>query len=225
MRNIVFLCSGGGGNLAFVHRCVELGVLPGHRIDAVVTDRECGALTRAARSRIPSCQVAYSRQDESALFDALAHRDPDVIITNIHKILGPRVVERFQGRLVNLHYSLLPAFKGTIGEQPVRAALAQGCKFVGTTCHLVEAEVDAGKIICQSVIAVMPDRSPDELMNAQFRAGCLVLLNSLMLLGACREAAREDSAVIVEGIRAAFAPSLQFDTAPFNQAFWCELAA
>lgn len=75
-----------------------------------------------------------------------------MIMTNIHRILSSRVVERCRGRLVNLHYSLLPMFGGLIGMDPIRRAIEAGCRFVGTTVHHVVEAVDAGPVISQTVL-------------------------------------------------------------------------
>lgn len=222
MKNIVFLCSGGGGNLKFLHHCKERGFLPDYQISAVISDRDCGALYFADQVGLPAHKVAYSRQSGEDLLRVLKNYNPDVIITSFHKILDEKLVDRFRGRLINLHYSLLPAFKGTIGEKPVRDALASGCKFVGTTTHFVDEQVDAGEIICQSVVPIVAGRTFELTMNSLFRAGCFTLLNTLFVIASLSEDGGEEGAE-VGGVCAYFSPPLRFNSKQFDRWFWSEI--
>lgn len=179
---IVFLCSGGGGNLALVHAASSLGLIDADVIE-VFSDRPSAANEVAHRLGISQRVIDFGGEDQAALVDALTPCRADLIVTNVHRILRPAVVEAFRGRLVNLHYSLLPAFGGAIGARPLNAALAFGCKLVGSTVHWVDESVDGGRPIAQCAVPVgdgVP--SPDELMNVVFRSGGLALLASLRSL-------------------------------------------
>lgn len=222
MKTIVFLCSGGGGNLKFIHSCVKRGVLPDYQIVSVIVDRDCGASKFAEQSGIPTHKVAYSRELGSEMFNLLENYEPDIIITNIHKILDEKLVKRFKNRLINLHYSLLPAFKGTIGEKPVRDALASGCKFVGTTSHFVVEEVDSGEILCQSAVSVVAGQSFEKTMNCLFRVGCFTLLNTLIIISHFPVCGQSNTAEI-SGFNTCFSPSLPFETGLFDEGFWSEI--
>jgi phosphoribosylglycinamide formyltransferase-1 len=77
-----------------------------------------------------------------------------VVLAGFMRILTPGFVQRFAGRLVNIHPSLLPAFTGLNTHQ---RAIDAGCKFAGATVHLVTAELDHGEILDQAVVPVLRD--------------------------------------------------------------------
>jgi len=173
---IIFLVSGAGGNLKFFFNCIRRGVLKDVEL-AVVADRECPALEFARRHGLIAEQIQYSRREPQALKKVLRSLQPDVVVTNWHKIIDKETVEEFSGRMINLHYSLLPAFAGLIGIEPIKQAYARGCLYIGPTCHFVENEVDAGRIIFQSVFrSNMPIEAA---ITKMFREGCVALVFSI----------------------------------------------
>ena len=184
---IVFLCSGGGGNLRFVAAARNQGWLPDAQISAVLSDRACGAHTFALVNGLHAELMDFSAEGQMALLDKLHGLNPDLIITTVHKVLVPAVVKAFDCKLVNLHYSLLPAFAGVIGDRPVRQALASGAKFVGVTVHLVDDSLDMGRPLIQAVTAVSPEQDFDALMDRLFRSGCLALLQAISMLSPHRQ--------------------------------------
>lgn len=175
MKNIVFLCSGNGGNLRFLQSTIELGLLPGARIVGAVADRDCGALEYARAQGLQAWSADFSEAGQAVLVDAIAALQPDVIVTNIHKILFPVFVRAFEGRLINLHYALLPAFPGVIGTKPVEQAIAYGAKWTGATVHHVSEELDLGRPIVQAAVPLRDGDSVATVMDTVFRAGCLSL--------------------------------------------------
>jgi phosphoribosylglycinamide formyltransferase-1 len=170
---LTFLCSGGGGNLRLVHALARSGALSGVEVVSVIADRECGALEWARAQSIPAEAVTYTRSRGDALAERLVNDRPDVIVTTIHKILDAALVDRYRGRLVNLHYSLLPSFAGTIGMEPVRLAREYGCRVLGATAHLVTDDVDAGPILAQASFDDADSPLPVE--DATFRCGGIAL--------------------------------------------------
>lgn len=178
MKHIIFLASGGGGNFKFFHRAIENNIVSSIRL-SMIADRECGAIEYAKKMELDNHIISYSRNNPSILQQLLHEKQPDFIVTNWHKIIDADTVRQHQGKIVNLHYSLLPAFGGLIGTEPIKKAYEQGFKYIGPTCHLVDEGVDTGKIIAQGVFTT--DRSPDEAVTMMFRTGCLVLLNGLAL--------------------------------------------
>ena len=78
-------------------------------------------------------------------------------------ILEPVVVDAFEGRILNIHPSLLPAFAGTVAPEPQAAALRAGVKLAGCTVHVVTNEVDAGPIVAQAAVPVLPDDTVESL--------------------------------------------------------------
>jgi len=214
MKKIVFLVSGGGGNLAFLHAASSTKQYSElFRVVGVIADRECRALEYAKRFNIPNNKVKFGRHSENTFLSILEEFSPDLIITNIHRILGPDIVNKHRKRLINLHYSLLPAFSGTIGIKPIEQALSVGCKFIGTTVHWVTEDVDAGPIISQSLLAINEKEAFLHLTERVFRSGCLNLLNAILLLSG-REPIKNDLST--------FAPASGVE-ASIDEEFWCEL--
>ena len=179
-KRIVFLCSGGGGNLRFIYRAIERRWIDGVEISAVLTDRECPANLFAASVNVRTRSINFSGGDQQDLLTELIEIEPDLIITTVHKILTQSIVDEFRDRLINLHYSLLPAFGGLIGVRPVRAAMDFGARFTGVTTHLVDESIDGGKPIVQVAIPLYPKEEDfDALMNLVFRCGCIALMTSI----------------------------------------------
>ena len=180
MKNLVFLCSGGGGNLRFVYEAINRGWLPGVRLAGVLTDRECAANAFAHSQGVHERRMDFSHAGQEQVLGELHRLSADAVVTNVHKILTPAFVAAHDdGVLVNLHYSLLPAFGGVIGAVPVKRALEYGATLLGVTAHEVSAEVDAGRPLVQAAIPVQPGENADCVMDVVFRAGCLALLQAL----------------------------------------------
>ena len=159
MKNIVTLISGRGSNMeAIVRACASEG-WPA-RIAAVVSNRpQAAGLTFAAGCGIPTAVVDHTRFPDRESFDAelaevVEGFGPDlVVMAGFMRILTPGFVRRFEGRLVNIHPSLLPAFTGLHTH---RRALEAGCKIAGATVHFVTADLDHGPIVAQAVGPVLP---------------------------------------------------------------------
>ncbi|MGG1944400.1 formyltransferase family protein [Trinickia sp. NRRL B-1857] len=222
-RRIVFLCSGGGGNLRFIARAAELGTLPDATIAAVLTDRECLANQFAREQGLPTEVLDFGGERQQAVVTALEALAPDVVVTNVHKILSPAVIEAARGRLINLHYSLLPAYGGVIGTRPVELALANGAKFIGVTAHEVDVAVDAGRPIIQAVLPTEPADTVASVMDTIFRCGCLVLLEALRAPG--ESPSRAPARLCIHGREVFINPALSFSVSAFDEPFWQALAA
>lgn len=176
---IAFLCSGGGGNLRFVDSALRKGWIGDAQICAVLSDRECAANAFASTQGLFAEVMDFSEAGQPAVLKRLLALDPQVIVTTVHKILTPAFVGAFAGRLVNLHYSLLPAFAAEIGDRPVRRAIEYGVKVVGVTVHQVDERVDMGRPIIQAVTAMPRAPKLEAVMNVLFRSGCIGLLNAI----------------------------------------------
>ena len=159
MKRIVILVSGRGSNMeAIVRSCAEQGWAA--QVVAVVANRPAaGGLAYAAERGIATAVVDQQAHAERAAFDAeLAHTidsfAPDLLVlAGFMRILGSAFVQRYAGRMLNIHPSLLPAFPGLHTHQ---RALDAGCKAVGATVHFVTPELDHGPIVMQSVVPVRP---------------------------------------------------------------------
>jgi phosphoribosylglycinamide formyltransferase 1 len=159
MKNIVILISGRGSNMeAIVRACASEGW--NARIAAVVSNRPDAAGLGFAKERgIATAVVDHKGYSGRDVFDAELARviegfEPDVLVlAGFMRILSPNFVQRFAGRMVNVHPSLLPAFAGLHTH---RRAIEAGCKVAGATVHFVTAELDHGPIIIQAAVPVLP---------------------------------------------------------------------
>lgn len=166
MKNIVILLSGRGSNMeAIVAACAR--ECWAARVAAVISNRaDAGGLAFAASHGIATAVVDHRAFAERADFDAELARvvdgfAPDVVaLAGFMRILGAAFVQRFDGRLVNIHPSLLPAFPGLHTH---RRALEAGCKVAGASVHFVTADLDHGPIIGQAVVPVRGDDSESTL--------------------------------------------------------------
>jgi phosphoribosylglycinamide formyltransferase-1 len=218
---VVFLASGGGGSLKFVHLAAQQLGLP-IEVVAVLTDRNCGALAYARQACLPGQQLTYTRKAPEALQQALRQAAPDLVVTNIHKIIDPETLLLLPGRFINLHYSLLPAFKGLIGMETLVQAKSLNVTVVGATCHTVEEEVDAGRCIVQ--FGVGADWERDTLQDMQelvFRGACLALLQGIMQQSKSIESSSGANPLgSLSGRPVLFAPALSFDAGKLDEEFW-----
>lgn len=209
ISRITFLVSGGGGNLKFFYYMREcLG--RNYIVLNVIADRECGALDFCKEKNIDFRIVNYTRKSPEELRNELGRFNPDVIVTNWHKIIDSGTVDIFRSKLVNLHYSLLPAFGGLIGVEPIEKAYTQGCKYIGPTCHLVDEGVDTGLILSQAVFTT--NRPIKESIEIMFRKGCLTLLNGIDSLEHDNSYECFDNTF--------YSPKLSFNESLFDEAFW-----
>jgi phosphoribosylglycinamide formyltransferase 1 len=170
MKNIVILISGGGSNLAAIVRAARQQDWPsrfGAQVAAVISNRpEAAGLAIAREHGIAAEVVDHKRFASREAFDAeLAtvidrHQPHLVVLAGFMRILTPAFVARYEGRLLNIHPSLLPAFPGLHTHQ---RALDAGCKVAGATVHRVTADLDHGPILDQAVVPVLESDTADTL--------------------------------------------------------------
>ncbi len=170
MRNIVCLISGRGSNLEAILRCAraeDWARMLEARVACVISNRANAAgLAFARDAGVPARVIAHgdfaSREAfEAALADAIDADAPAlVVLAGFMRVLTPRFVDRYQGRLINIHPSLLPLFPGLHTH---RRALEAGVKVHGCTVHFVSGEVDGGPIIAQAAVGVRADDTEDSL--------------------------------------------------------------
>nr|WP_187361397.1 phosphoribosylglycinamide formyltransferase [Phytoactinopolyspora mesophila] len=157
---MVVLLSGTGSNLAaLLDACVDPAY--GATLVAVGADRDgAGGLKIAAEAGIPTfVERVRDHPDRNSWDQELTGRvaayEPDLVISaGFLKLVGPAFLERFGGRYINTHNTLLPAFPGMNGP---RDALAYGVKITGATLFFVDAGVDTGPIVAQVAVPVMED--------------------------------------------------------------------
>jgi len=170
MKNIVILISGGGSNMQAIIKTAQRENWAAKyqaQVAAVISNKADAAGLALARAQGVATAVlehtAFANRE--AFDDALAQRidsyatpgqPPLVLLAGFMRILTPGFVNRYAGRLVNIHPSLLPAFAGLNTHQ---RAIDAGCKVAGATVHLVTPELDHGPILAQAVVPVLPGDS------------------------------------------------------------------
>jgi phosphoribosylaminoimidazolecarboxamide formyltransferase/IMP cyclohydrolase len=143
--------SGAGSNLRALAAAAGRGELGGE-IVLVFADRACPALDWAAEQGIDTALLPGG--EDEALAATLDAVGPDaVVLAGYMRIVGPAVLARFGGRILNTHPSLLPAFPG---GHAVADALAHGAAVTGCTVHLVDATLDGGPIVAQEAVPIVP---------------------------------------------------------------------
>ena len=166
MKNIVILISGRGSNMeAIVRACADEG-WPA-QVSAVISNRaDAQGLAFARAHGIATAVVDHKAFASRDAFDAELARTidgfaPDVVaLAGFMRILTDGFVERYAGRMVNVHPSLLPAFTGL---KTHRRAIEAGCKLAGATVHVVTPTLDHGPIIAQAVVPVLASDTPEAL--------------------------------------------------------------
>ncbi len=165
-KSIVVLISGRGSNMeAIVEACAREG-WDAH-ISAVISNRaDAAGLAFAAARGIATAVVDHRAYPSRETFDAAlaqaidAHAPDLLLLAGFMRILTPGFVQRYEGRLLNIHPSLLPLFPGLHTH---RRAIEAGCKAAGATVHFVTAELDHGPIVAQAVVPVLATDDEDAL--------------------------------------------------------------
>jgi phosphoribosylglycinamide formyltransferase 1 len=166
MKRIVILISGRGSNMEAIVRCCTEQGWPAQVVAVIANRAQAPGLAHAAARSIATEAVdhaAFASRDafDAALAAAIEAHAPDlVLLAGFMRILGPAFARRFEGRLLNIHPSLLPAFPGLHTH---RRVLEAGCKVSGATVHFVTADLDHGPIVMQSVVPVLPADTEAEL--------------------------------------------------------------
>lgn len=157
MKSIVILISGRGSNM----EAIVAANIENARIAAVISNRpDAPGLSFAAGRGIATAVVDHKLFASREAFDqALAREidrhDPDlVVLAGFMRVLSDDFVGHYEGRMVNIHPSLLPAFTGLHTH---RRALEAGVRVHGATVHFVTPTLDCGPIIAQAVVPVLPD--------------------------------------------------------------------
>jgi phosphoribosylglycinamide formyltransferase-1 len=166
-RRVAVLISGRGSNMAALVEAAKAADFPAE-IALVLSNRpNAKGLAIAQAARIPTATVDHVPfgQDREAFERELkreldTHRIALICLAGFMRLFTPRFVIHWQGRMLNIHPALLPAFKGL--DTHARA-LAAGVKIHGATVHFVVAEMDAGPIIAQGALAVREDDTADTL--------------------------------------------------------------
>jgi phosphoribosylglycinamide formyltransferase 1 len=154
---LTVLASGRGSNFRAILDAIEAGTLTA-RVDRLISDQQdAAALSLAAERGVPAEYIAWPRGGRQDFEAAVTQRVEEagsalIVLAGFMRLLSADFVDRFAGRVLNIHPSLLPAFKGL--DAPGQA-VAYGVKVSGCTVHLVTADMDAGPILAQVAVPVL----------------------------------------------------------------------
>jgi phosphoribosylglycinamide formyltransferase-1 len=170
MKLAVF-ASGGGSNFQAIVDAAASGRFSGEVVLCLSNRKAAGVLDRAQTAGIPTVVLSPRNFDDAAEYEdvllaTLSRYGVDFIaLAGYLQKIPPKIVERFRGRIVNIHPALLPAFggKGMYGIHVHEAVLAAGVSTSGATVHVVDEEYDTGPIVLQEAVAVEPGDTPETL--------------------------------------------------------------
>ena len=174
MKNIVILISGGGSNMAAIVKTAQREAWHdrfGARVTAVISNKaNAQGLVLARQKGLETAVLDHQAFASREAFDEALAREIDrfetpgqpvlVVLAGFMRILTPGFVNRYRGRLLNIHPSLLPAFPGLNTHQ---RALDAGCRVAGVTVHQVTVDLDHGPILAQAVVPVLSGDTADTL--------------------------------------------------------------
>lgn len=183
-KRVAVLISGRGSNLKALIEAAKAADYPAE-IALVLSNKPDAAGLSIAREAGIETLVIPSAGKERAAFDAemdaaLKARGIEIIcLAGFMRLLTPAFVQGWYGRMINIHPSLLPAFKGTNVHERVAAA---GVRFTGCTVHFVSPEMDEGPIIDQAVVPVPPGATPAEIADLVLAQEHILYPQALRLL-------------------------------------------
>jgi len=163
---VAVLVSGRGSNMAALIEAARAPDYPAEIVLVVSNRPDAGALATAAAHGIATAVVDHKAFGSKAAFEAAvadrieASGAEFICLAGFMRVLSGGFVDRFAGRILNIHPSLLPSFKGLDTHE---RALAEGVRIHGCTVHIVSAELDAGPIVMQAAVSVVADDTPDTL--------------------------------------------------------------
>jgi phosphoribosylglycinamide formyltransferase-1 len=184
--HVAVLASGRGTNLQSVLAACASGLVDGDVVAVISDEPGSPALGRARKAKVPAhgiapppraegARTAHEAQIQKVLHDA---RPGLVVLAGYVRVLSPEFVRAWQGKLVNIHPSLLPSFSGRDGQGD---AHAYGAKIVGCTTHFVDEQVDHGPIILQAAVLARADDTRDVLADRILAAEHRVLPRTIDL--------------------------------------------
>jgi phosphoribosylglycinamide formyltransferase 1 len=160
VKRLAILISGRGSNMVAILDAIAAGKINGDAVGVISNRPDAGGLAIAAARGIPTTPLDHRTFASRVAFDAAlgsaidAMRPDLVVLAGFMRVLTPAFVEKYAGRLINIHPALLPAYPGLHTH---RRVLADGGRIHGCTVHFVTAEVDHGPIVVQGAVPVLPD--------------------------------------------------------------------
>ena len=159
MLRVAVLASGNGTNFQALYDACEAGYAPAEIVCVITNKRDGGVVERATRARVETVAIRHKDRDvqevDDVILRALDARGVDLICyAGYMRIRGPSFCKALDGRILNIHPSLLPAFPGA---RPIQDAWDWGVKVSGATVHYAGEELDMGPIILQRAVSIGPE--------------------------------------------------------------------
>ncbi|MGF1674607.1 MAG: phosphoribosylglycinamide formyltransferase [Rivularia sp. (in: cyanobacteria)] len=160
------MASGSGSNFEAVAQAIEKGQLNAQIQVLIYNNPDAYAAVRASKWNIPAILINhrdYKHREEldQQIVQTLHQHDVEwVIMAGWMRLVTQTLIDAFPDKIINIHPSLLPSFKGV---NAIEQAIEAGVKITGCTVHLVSLEMDSGKIIMQAAVPVLPEDNPDTL--------------------------------------------------------------
>ncbi|KZN57392.1 phosphoribosylglycinamide formyltransferase [Pseudoalteromonas luteoviolacea] len=163
---IVVLISGSGSNLqAIIDHC-QSGDIDGDIVSVISNKADAFGLTRAERANIPTQVLSHKEFDSREAYDEELAKiidscNPDlVVLAGFMRILTPSLVQKFKGKMLNIHPSLLPKYQGLNTHQ---RAIDANDEYHGASVHFVTEELDGGPVVVQAKVPILPNDTADDL--------------------------------------------------------------
>ena len=156
---LAILISGRGSNMVALIDAVQSGAISHAQVEVVVSDQSkaqglASAAERGIETLIIERQGRSREEHDREVMEALKARDVDLVcLAGYMRILSREFIEAYRGRILNIHPSLLPSFRGLDAQ---KQALEKGAKISGCTVHFVDETLDGGPIIAQGEVPVLP---------------------------------------------------------------------
>lgn len=174
MLKVCVCVSGGGTNLQAIMDAIDAGTITNTKIVRVISNNKTAfALERAQKQGIDAVAVSPKDYETRSLFNeallaTVDEAQPDLIVlAGFLVVLPEKMIQKYSGKIINIHPSLIPSFCGTgyYGLKVHEAALERGVKITGATVHFVDEGTDTGPIILQKAVDVLPNDTPQTLQQ------------------------------------------------------------
>ena len=171
-KRLALFASGRGSNGEALYKAMQEGYIKGEFVVIITDHNDAGIVERSKSWNIPLIVIERSDYDskdsfEQAQLDALeSYKVDGIVLAGYMRIVGVKLIERYEHKILNIHPALLPSFPGLHGHQQ---AIDAGVKITGCTVHFVDAGMDTGPIIMQNTVPVLPDTLSDRLLPIEHK--------------------------------------------------------
>jgi len=199
MLDVAILISGRGSNLQSLIEACAADDFPARIVGVISNNPEAYGLERARAANIPASVINHRDFSDREAFDEAIDQQlrnfkaKFICLAGFMRILDSRFVTRWRDRILNIHPSLLPSFKGLHTQE---RALEAGVRFTGCTVHIVRPEMDEGPIILQAALAVDPEDDADNLSEKVLKLEHIIYPEALKLMAQGRVSINGNRAII-----------------------------